>query len=131
MTKTLVASPDDLIDAFKNMTLAELTEFHRRFQDTFGVTDEVVGVVVGDDIVIEKDEEPTAFIVTLVSAGEKRINVIKVVRELLKLGLKEAKDFVDAVPRPVLENVHAEIAEPVAEALRSAGAHVTVDPTTR
>ena len=108
-------STDELLDAFKEMTLIELSEFVKQFEDTFGVTAAAPVAVAaapaaggaaaaGGDEAAEQDE----FDVVLESAGDKKINVIKEVRALTSLGLKEAKDLVEAAPKPVLENVNKE-----------------------
>ena len=125
---------DELLDAFKEMTLIELSEFVKQFEDTFGVTAAAPVAVAaapaaggaaaagGAEAAAEQDE----FDVILEAAGEKKINVIKEVRALTSLGLKEAKDLVEAAPKPVLENVNKEQAEKAKEALEGAGASVTV-----
>jgi len=127
-------STDELLDAFKEMTLIELSEFVKQFEDTFGVTAAAPvavaaapaagGAVGGDaaDAAGEQDE----FDVILESAGDKKINVIKEVRALTSLGLKEAKDLVEAAPKPVLEHVSKDAAEKAKEALEGAGATVTL-----
>jgi large subunit ribosomal protein L7/L12 len=123
---------DELLDAFKEMTLIELSEFVKQFEDTFGVTAAAPvavaaapaagGAAAGSDDAAEQDE----FDVILESAGDKKINVIKEVRALTSLGLKEAKDLVEAAPKPVLEHVTKEAAEKAKEALEGAGASVTL-----
>ncbi len=126
-------STDELLDAFKEMTLIELSEFVKQFEDTFGVTAAAPVAVAaapaaggaaaaggGDDAA--QDE----FDVVLESAGDKKINVIKEVRALTSLGLKEAKELVEAAPKPVLEKVNKEAAEKAKEALEGAGATVTL-----
>jgi len=127
-------STDELLDAFKEMTLIELSEFVKQFEDTFGVTaaapvavasaPAAAGAAGGEagGEAAEQDE----FDVILESAGEKKINVIKEVRALTSLGLKEAKDLVEAAPKPVLEHVTKEQAEKAKEALEGAGASVTL-----
>jgi large subunit ribosomal protein L7/L12 len=126
-------STDELLDAFKEMTLIELSEFVKQFEDTFGVTAAAPvavaaapaagGAAAGGG---EAAEEQAEFDVVLESAGEKKINVIKEVRALTSLGLKEAKDLVEAAPKPVLEHVTKEQADKAREALEGAGATVTV-----
>ncbi len=120
----------DMIEQFKNMTLGELTAFNRQFQETFDVVadDPVVYRHPPGDVLELDEDEPTAFTVTLVSAGEKRINVIKVVRELAKLGLKESKELVEAAPTAVLTNVDADTARAAKDALLMVGAEVNVKP---
>ena len=123
---------DELLDAFKEMTLIELSEFVKQFEDTFGVTAAAPvavaaapaagGAAAGSDDAAEQDE----FDVILESAGDKKINVIKEVRALTSLGLKEAKDLVEAAPKPVLEHVTKDAAEKAKEALEGAGATVTL-----
>jgi large subunit ribosomal protein L7/L12 len=124
---------DELLDAFKEMTLIELSEFVKQFEDTFGVTAAAPVAVAaapaaggageaGADASAEQDE----FDVILEAAGDKKINVIKEVRALTSLGLKEAKDLVEAAPKPVLEKVTKEAAEKAKAALEGAGATVTV-----
>ena len=115
-------STDELLDAFKEMTLIELSEFVKQFEDTFGVTAAAGGAAGGDAAGSEQDE----FTVVLESAGEKKINVIKEVRALTSLGLKEAKDLVESAPKAILENVDKDAADKAKEALEGAGATVTV-----
>ncbi len=121
---------DDLLDAFKEMTLLELSEFVKQFEDTFGVTAAApVAAAVGgggaaaEAPVVEEQEE---FDVILEAAGEKKIQVIKEVRALTSLGLKEAKDLVDGAPKPVVEKANKETAEKAKAQLESAGATVTL-----
>ena len=122
---------DELLDAFKEMTLLELSEFVKQFEDTFGVTAAapVAAAAAGApaaageaDAAVEQDE----FDVVLESAGEKKIQVIKEVRTLTSLGLKEAKDLVESAPKPILEKVAKDAAEKAKDALEAAGATVTV-----
>jgi large subunit ribosomal protein L7/L12 len=128
-------STDELLDAFKEMTLIELSEFVKQFEDTFGVTAAAPVAVAaapaaggaaaaggGEEAATEQD----SFDVVLEAAGEKKINVIKEVRALTSLGLKEAKDLVEAAPKPILEAVNKEQADKAKEALEGAGATVTV-----
>ena len=127
-------STDELLDAFKEMTLLELSEFVKQFEDTFGVTAAAPVAVAaapaaggaaaagGDDAGSEQDQ----FDVILEAAGDKKINVIKEVRALTSLGLKEAKDLVEAAPKTILENVDKAAADKAKEALEAAGATVTV-----
>ena len=125
-------STDELLDAFKEMTLIELSEFVKQFEDTFGVTAAAPVAVAaapaaggaGDagEAAAEQDE----FDVVLDSVGDKKIQVIKEVRALTSLGLKEAKDLVDGAPKPVLEKVNKEAADKARAALEGAGASVTV-----
>ena len=123
-------STDELLDAFKEMTLIELSEFVKNFEETFGVT-AVAPVAVaaapgagagGGDAAAE--EEKDEFDVVLVAAGDKKIQVIKEVRTLTSLGLKEAKDLVDGAPKAVLEKVDKVAAEKAKELLEGAGATV-------
>lgn len=124
-------STDDLLEAFKEMTLIELSEFVKSFEDTFDVTAAApvaVGVPAagGAGGAAEAPEEKDEFDVILTAVGEKKIQVIKEVRTLTNLGLKEAKDLVEAAPKPVLEHVTKEAAEKAKDALEAAGATVTV-----
>ena len=126
-------STDELLDAFKEMTLIELSEFVKQFEDTFGVTAAAPvavaaaapagGAAAGEPAESADQDE---FDVILESAGDKKINVIKEVRALTSLGLKEAKDLVEAAPKPVLEGVAKDVAEKAKEALEGAGASVTL-----
>ena len=126
-------STGELLDAFKEMTLIELSEFVKQFEETFGVTAAAPVAVAaapaaggaaagGGDDAADSDE----FDVILEAAGEKKINVIKEVRALTSLGLKEAKDLVESAPKPILEKVAKDAAEKAKEALEGAGATVTV-----
>ena len=121
-------SNDELLDAFKEMTLLELSEFVKAFEEEFDVTAAAPMAIAaapgagGDGAAAE--EEKTAFDVILTSAGEKKIQVIKEVRSLTSLGLKEAKDLVDGAPKPVLEGVNKEAAEKAKDSLEGAGASV-------
>ncbi len=123
-------STGDLLDVFKEMTLLELSEFVKEFEDTFGVTAAAPVAAAaaaptgGGDAPAE--EEQDEFDVVLESAGEKKIQVIKEVRSLTSLGLKEAKDLVEAAPKAVLERVAKDAADKAREALEGAGATVTV-----
>jgi large subunit ribosomal protein L7/L12 len=122
---------DELLAEFEGMTLIQLSEFVKAFEEKFDVTAAAAAVVAapaaggaagGAAEVEEKDE----FDVVLTGAGDKKIQVIKVVRELTSLGLKEAKDLVDGAPKPVLEKVNKEAADKAKEALEGAGASVEV-----
>src|SRR3954452_23296113 len=129
-----VMTQDDLLEAIDKMTVLELSEFIKRFEERYGVTAAAPvavaaapaagGAAGGDtaDAAAEQDE----FDVILESAGDKKINVIKEVRALTSLGLKEAKDLVEAAPKPVLEHVAKDAAEKAKEALEGAGASVTL-----
>ena len=124
---------DELLDAFKEMTLIELSEFVKQFEDTFGVTAAAPvavaaapGAAAAGGDAAAADAEQDEFEVVLESAGDKKINVIKEVRALTSLGLKEAKDLVEAAPKTVLENATKEAAENAKEALEGAGATVTL-----
>ena len=125
-------STDDLLDAFKEMTLIELSEFVKKFEETFEVTAAApvaVGVAPaagGGAGAAEAEEEKDEFDVILENAGDKNIQVIKEVRTLTSLGLKEAKDLVDGAPKPVLEKVNKDAAEKAKAALEGAGATVSV-----
>ena len=120
---------DELINAFKELTLIELSEFVKAFEETFEVTAAAPAAVAapaaaGAEAVVE--EEKDQFDVVLEAAGEKKIQVIKEVRALTSLGLKEAKDLVDAAPKAVLEGVNKEAAEKAKATLEGAGATVTL-----
>ena len=125
-------SSADLLDAFKEMTLLELSEFVKQFEETFdvkaaapvAVAAPAAGGTAGGEA--EQAEEQDEFDVILEAAGDKKIQVIKEVRSLTSLGLKEAKDLVDGAPKPVLERVNKEAADKAKGALEGAGATVTV-----
>ena len=122
---------EELIEQFKELTLIELSEFVKAFEETFDVTAAAPAAVAvaaapgaagGDTAAEEKDE----FDVILEAAGDKKIQVIKEVRALTSLGLKEAKELVDGAPKPVLEGANKEAAEKAKEQLEGAGATVTL-----
>jgi large subunit ribosomal protein L7/L12 len=124
---------DEIIEALKNKSLIEISDLVKQFEDTFGVTAAAPVAVAaapgaaaggggGEEAAAEQEE----FDVILESAGDKKIQVIKVVRELTSLGLKEAKDVVDGAPKTVLEKANKETADKAKEALEGAGASVTV-----
>ncbi len=123
-------STSELLDAFKEMTLLELSEFVKQFEETFEVTAAAPVAVAaaaapaagGSEAAAEQDE----FDVILEDAGDKKIQVIKEVRTITNLGLKEAKDLVEGAPQPVLEKATKEAAEKAKEALEAAGAKVSV-----
>ena len=123
-------STDDLLEAFKEMTLLELSDFVKQFEETFDVKAAApvavaapsAGGTAGGEA--EQAEEQDEFDVILESAGDKKIQVIKVVRELTSLGLKEAKDLVDGAPSPVKEGVNQEEADSIKAQLEEAGASV-------
>ncbi|KRE42232.1 50S ribosomal protein L7/L12 [Knoellia sp. Soil729] len=124
-------STDELLEAFKEMTLIELSEFVKQFEDTFNVTAAAPVAVAGaapaaggGDAAAEDEQDE--FDVVLVAAGDKKIAVIKEVRTLTSLGLKEAKDLVDGAPKPVVEKVDKATAEKAKEQLEAAGATVEV-----
>jgi large subunit ribosomal protein L7/L12 len=126
-------STAELLDAFKEMTLLELSDFVKEFEETFGVTAAAPVAVAaaapaagagGGEAAVE--EEQDEFDVILEGAGEKKIQVIKEVRALTNLGLKEAKDLVDGAPKPVLEKVAKDAAQKAKEQLEAAGATVSV-----
>ena len=121
-------STDELIESFKAMTLIELSEFVKLFEDTFDVTAAapVAAAAAGGAAAVVEVEEQDEFDVVLEAAGDKKIQVIKEVRALTSLGLKEAKDLVDGAPKAVLEKVTKEAAEKAKAALEGAGAKVTV-----
>ena len=122
---------DELLDAFKEMTLIELSEFVKQFEETFDVKAAAPAAVMaapaaGGGGGEEQAEEQDEFDVILEAAGDKKIQVIKEVRTLTSLGLKEAKDLVDSAPKPLLERVNKETADKAKAALEGAGASVTV-----
>jgi large subunit ribosomal protein L7/L12 len=128
-------SSGDLLEAFKEMTLLELSDFVKQFEETFDVKAAApVAVAAGAAVAggaaggaeAEAAEEQDEFDVILEAAGDKKIQVIKEVRSLTSLGLKEAKDLVDGAPKVVLEKVNKEAAEKGKAALEGAGATVTV-----
>jgi large subunit ribosomal protein L7/L12 len=127
-------STTELLDAFKEMTLLELSDFVKQFEETFEVTAAAPVAVAaapaagggGGDAGAAAAEEQDEFDVILEAAGDKKIQVIKEVRGLTSLGLKEAKDLVDNAPKPVLEKVAKDAAEKAKAALEGAGATVTV-----
>jgi large subunit ribosomal protein L7/L12 len=124
-------SSDDLLAQFKEMTLLELSEFIKQFEETFDVTAAAAAPVMmaapgGGGAGGEEAEEQTEFDVVLTAAGDKKIQVIKEVRALTSLGLKEAKDLVDGAPKPVLEKVAKEQADAAKETLEAAGATVEI-----
>ena len=120
---------EELIEAFKELTLIELSEFVKAFEETFDVTaaaPAAVAVAAAPGAAAEEAEEKDEFDVVLEAIGDKKIGVIKEVRALTSLGLKEAKDLVDGAPKPVLEGVNKETADKAKESLEGAGATVTV-----
>ncbi|MBN3930813.1 50S ribosomal protein L7/L12 [Streptomyces verrucosisporus] len=123
-------SQDELLEQFSEMTLIELSEFVKAFEEKFDVEAAApVAVAAGPaqgGPAAEAEPEKDEFDVILTGAGDKKIQVIKVVRELTSLGLKEAKDLVDGTPKPVLEKVNKEAADKAAESLKGAGASVEV-----
>ena len=124
-------STDELIDAFKELTLLELSAFVKQFEETFDVTAAAPVAVAapgggGAAAEAPAEEEKDEFDVVLEAAGDKKIQVIKEVRTLTSLGLKEAKDLVDGAPKAVLEKVNKEAADKARAALEGAGASVTV-----
>jgi large subunit ribosomal protein L7/L12 len=128
-------SSDELIDAFKELTLIELSEFVKKFEETFEVTAAAPVAVAGPAVAAAggagaaeapAEEEKDEFDVILNAVGDKKIQVIKEVRALTSLGLKEAKDLVDGAPKPVLERVNKDAADKARAALEGAGATVSI-----
>ena len=122
-------SSDELLAQFEEMTLLELSEFVKAFEEKFDVTAAApvaVAAAGGGGGAAAEEEAQSEFDVILESAGEKKIQVIKEVRTLTSLGLKEAKDLVDGAPKAVLEKVAKDAADKAKEALEAAGATVTV-----
>ena len=123
-----MANTEELLDAIGGMTVLELSEFVKAFEDKFGVTAAAPVAVAGPAgpaaAAAEPEEEKDEFDVVLTAAGDKKIQVIKEVRTLTSLGLKEAKDLVDSAPKPVLEKVPKEAAEKAKAQLEAAGGSV-------
>ncbi len=124
-------TPDQLLEAFEQMTVLELSEFKKKFEDRFGVTAAApvafaAAPAAGAAPAADAPEEQTEFAAVLTEVGPNKIPVIKVVRELTGLGLKEAKDLVDAAPKPVKEGVAKDEAEKIKAALEEQGAKVEI-----
>ena len=123
-------TPDQLLEAFESMTVLELSEFKKKFEDRFGVTAAApVAMAAAVAAPVESAaavEEQTEFAAILAEIGPNKIPVIKVVRELTGLGLKEAKDLVDAAPKPVKEGIARDEAEKIKTALEAQGAKVEI-----
>ncbi len=125
----MALTQEELLAEFETMTLIQLSEFVKAFEEKFDVTAAAAVAVAGPAgpaAAAPVEEEKDEFDVILTGAGDKKIQVIKVVRELTSLGLKEAKDLVDGAPKPVLEKVAKDAAEKAAESLKGAGASVEV-----
>jgi large subunit ribosomal protein L7/L12 len=124
MTKT------DILDAIASMTVLELSELLKEFEEKFGVTAAAPAAAApaagGGAAPVEAEEEKDEFDVVLLGAGAQKIQVIKVVREITKLGLKEAKDLVDGAPKPVLEKANKADSEKAKAELEAAGASVEI-----
>jgi large subunit ribosomal protein L7/L12 len=131
-TKKAGGSTEDLLAQFEKMTILEISDFIKQFEERFGVTAAVATAVApaaggGGAATAEAPvEEQTEFSVVLTNAGQQKINVIKAVREITQLGLKEAKALVDEAPKPVVENVPRDRADEVRTKLTEAGAEVEV-----
>jgi len=126
---TAKISPKDVVEAVKDWSLLDIVEFVKAMEDTYGIKAAAAVAAAPAAAAVaeaEPEEEQTEFTVLLSGIGESKINVIKAVREITQLGLKEAKDLVDAAPRNVLENVSKEDADKAAAKLREAGATVEV-----
>jgi large subunit ribosomal protein L7/L12 len=129
-----VLTQDDLLEAIDKMTVLELSEFIKRFEERYGVTAAAPAAVAaapaagggGDGAVAAAPEEQTEFVATLVEIGPNKIPVIKVVRELTGLGLKDAKDLVDATPKAVKEGVARDEAEKIKAAIEEVGGKVEI-----
>ncbi|MDD2485169.1 MAG: 50S ribosomal protein L7/L12 [bacterium] len=121
---------DQILDAVKQMSVLELSELVKAFEEEFGVSAAPVAAVAAAPVAgaaaAEEAEEKTAFDVILVSAGEKKIPVLKVVREVTSLGLKEAKELVDNAPKPIKEGIKKEEADELKAKLEEAGATVEI-----
>ena len=122
-------STDELLETFKEMTLLELSEFVKQFEDTFDVTAAApvavaaAGAPAAGEAAVEEQDE---FDVVLESVGDKKLQVIKAVRSMTDLGLKEAKELVESAPKPIVEKASKEDAEKAKETLEAAGATVNV-----
>ena len=122
-----MANIQELIDTVKNMTVMELNDFVKALQDEFGVSAAMMaGPAAAAAAPVEEVEEKTSFDVILSAVGDKKINVIKVVRELTSLGLKEAKDLVDSAPKPIKEGIAKEEAEAIKAKLEAEGATIEI-----
>ena len=126
-----MATKEEILDSIANLSVLELSELLKDFEEKFGVTAAapvaaVAAAPAGGAPAAEAEEEKDEFDVVLTAAGDKKINVIKEVRSLTSLGLKEAKDLVDAAPKPVLEKANKEAAEAAKAKLEEAGASVEV-----
>jgi large subunit ribosomal protein L7/L12 len=124
-------SVDDILDAIKELSVIEAADLSKKIEEEFGIQAAAPvavagGPAAGGGAAAEEAEEQTEFSVVLTAAGDKKIQVIKEVRALTSLGLKEAKDLVDAAPKPVLESVPKEQADKAKEQLEAAGASVEV-----
>jgi large subunit ribosomal protein L7/L12 len=123
-------STDELLDAFKEMTLLELSGFVKKFEEVFEVTAAAPVAVAAAGpaaAAAPAEEEKDEFTVVLEGAGDKKIQVIKVVREVVSgLGLKEAKELVESAPKPLLENVAKDVADAAKEKLEAAGAKISL-----
>jgi large subunit ribosomal protein L7/L12 len=117
-------TPKDFVEALKDWSILDVVEAVKAIEDEFGIKAATASVAVAaaPSAAAEPVEEQTEFTVTLTAVGESKINVIKAVRELTQLGLKEAKDLVDAAPKPVLENVSKADADKAVARLKEAGA---------
>ena len=128
----MATTVENIVDQISGMTALELSELKKALEDKFGVTAAAPmmgfnpAMMGGGAAPAAAEEEKTEFDVILTAAGESKLNVIKVVREVTSLGLKEAKELVEAAPKPILEKVNKEQAEKAKEALEGAGATVTV-----
>ena len=127
-----MANTEELLESFKGMTLLELSEFIKKFEEEFGVEAAAMAAPAaapaagGGGAAAEEAEEQSEFDVILEAAGDKKIQVIKEVRALTSLGLKEAKDLVDGAPKPVLEKVTKEAADQAKEKIEAAGGTASV-----
>lgn len=129
----MTITKEQVFDFIDNMTILEMSKFIKEFEERYGVTAAapvavaaVPGAAGGTGTVATEGEEKTSFDVILAAAGEKKIQVIKVVRELTSLGLKEAKDLVDGAPKPVKTGVSKEEAEQIKAKLQEQGATVEI-----
>jgi large subunit ribosomal protein L7/L12 len=123
-----MATKEEILESIAGMTVLELSELLKDFEEKFGVTAAAPAAAAGPAAAVEEEavEEQTEFDVILTAAGDKKIQVIKEVRSLTSLGLKEAKDLVDGAPKPVIEKATKEDAEKAKAQLEAAGASVEV-----
>jgi len=123
---TMAVTKEDVLEFISNLSVLELSELVKEFEEKFGVSAQPVAVAGGAVAAAESAEEKTEFDVILKDGGDKKINVIKVVRALTGLGLKEAKDAVEGAPTTIKEGVAKDVAEAAKKELEEAGAVVEI-----